>query len=100
VLKVFGTRDIVEEYMVCKCFPVREGWSISSWAGKEKCVGSLPMPNFSMSFGIIKYGEFFFNLVATFADVNPMAIEALADKVLGAEACKEHMLLKDKLGGT
>jgi len=25
VSKVFGTRDIVEEYIACKCFPVREG---------------------------------------------------------------------------
>ena len=42
VSKVFGTRDIVEEYIACKCFPVRKGWSISSWAGKERRVGWSP----------------------------------------------------------
>jgi len=57
VSKVFGTRDIVEEYITCKCFPVREGWSITSWAGREKHVGGLPMPNFSTSFGITKDGK-------------------------------------------
>ena len=56
VSKLFSTRDIVEEYVACKCFPVREGWSITSWAGREKRLGSLPMPNFSTSFGITKEG--------------------------------------------
>ena len=60
VSKVFETRDIVEEYVACKCFPVRKGWSISSWAAEEKWVGGLPMPNFSTSFGITKDGELFF----------------------------------------
>ena len=50
VSKVFRTRDIVEEYIACKCFPIREGWSVSSWAGKERRIGGLPMPNFSTSF--------------------------------------------------
>ena len=57
VSKLFSTRDIVEEYVACKCFPVREGWSITSWAGKEKRVSGLPMPNFSTSFGITKDGK-------------------------------------------
>ena len=56
VSKLFSMRDIVEEYVACKCFPVREGWSITSWAGREKRLGGLPMPNFSMSFGITKEG--------------------------------------------
>ena len=57
VSKLFSTRDIVEEYVACKCFPVREGWSITSWAGREKCVGGLPMPDFSTSFQITKEGK-------------------------------------------
>ena len=56
VSKLFSTQDIVEEYVACKCFPVREGWSITSWAGREKRVGGLPMPNFSTSFGITMEG--------------------------------------------
>ena len=71
VSMLFSTRDIVEEYVACKCFPVREGWSITLWVGKEKRVGGLPMPNFSTSFGITKDGKplealpslFFFNLL-------------------------------------
>ena len=57
VSKLFSTRDIVEEYAACKFFPVRKGWSITSWAGREKHVGGLPMPNFSTSFGITKDGK-------------------------------------------
>ena len=73
VSKVFSTRDIVEEYIACKCFPVRDGWSITSWAGKEKRVSGLPMPNFSTSFEITKDGKplalpsFFY--LASFAQV-------------------------------
>ena len=57
VSKVFGTRDIVEEYTACRCFPVREGWSITSRAAEDKWVGGIPMPNFATSFGIEKEGE-------------------------------------------
>jgi hypothetical protein len=57
VSKLFSTRDIVEEYAACKCFPVRKGWSITSWAGRKKHVGRLPMPNFSTSFVITKDGK-------------------------------------------
>ena len=57
VSKVFSTRDIVEEYISCKCFPIHEGWSITSWAGREKRVGGLLMPDFSTSFGITKDGK-------------------------------------------
>ena len=58
VSKVFGTRDIVGEHIACKCFPVHEGWSISLWAGKERHVCGLLIPNFSTSFGITKNGNF------------------------------------------
>ena len=57
VSKVFLTRDIVEEYTASKCFPVRDGWSVTSWAGREKRMGGLPMPNFSTYFGIAKDGK-------------------------------------------
>ena len=57
VSKLFSTRDIVEEYAACKFFPIRKGWSITSWAGREKHVGGFPMPNFSTSFGITKDGK-------------------------------------------
>jgi len=56
VSRLFSTRDIVEEYVACKCFPIREGWSITLWAGREKRVGGLLMPNFSTSFEITNEG--------------------------------------------
>ena len=28
--KTFGTRDLIEEFVACSCFPVRAGWTISS----------------------------------------------------------------------
>ena len=91
VSKLFSTRDIVEEYVACKCFPVRGGWSITSWAGKEKRVGGLAMPNFSTSFGIMKDGKplalpslFFYLLFAYFAQgLIPSPYRFLRMKPLG-----------------
>ena len=53
-------RDITEEFVACGCFPVRESWTVSSWAPPEKDVYGLPMPNFSEVFGLQKECEFFF----------------------------------------
>ena len=58
VSKVLSMRDITEEFVVCRCFPVKEGWSVPSWAPPEKEVYELPMPNFSEAFGT--EFEFFF----------------------------------------
>ena len=30
VSKVLSMRDITEEFVACGCFPVREGWTVSS----------------------------------------------------------------------
>jgi len=72
-------------------------------------VGGLPMPNFSTSFGITKDGKslalpfpsllLFFFLNTCFADVDPAAVEVLADEAIGADAAKERTLLETKLGG-
>lgn len=55
VSKTYGTRDLVEEFMACNCWPLLARWSISSW--KEN-TGGVPMPDFASSFGITKDGEF------------------------------------------
>ena len=60
VSKVLSMRDITEEFVVCRCFPVKEGWSVPSWAPPEKEVYGLPMPNFSEAFGLQKEREFEF----------------------------------------
>jgi len=84
VSKVFGTRDLVEEYIACKYFPVHEWWSVTLWAGKEKCVGGLPMPNFSTSFGVMKNGksDFFLILCSANTDVDPCLSRLLLMKSL------------------
>ena len=59
VSKVLSMRDITEEFVTCGCFPVRETWTVSSWAPSEKEVYGLPMPNFSEVFGLQKERDFF-----------------------------------------
>jgi len=60
VSKVLSMRDIIEEFVACGCFPLREGWTISSWAPLEREVYGLPMPNFSEVFGLRQERKFFF----------------------------------------
>ena len=60
VSKVLSMRDIIEEFIACKCFPVMENWTVSSWAPPEKEAYGLPMPNFSEVFRLQKEHEFFF----------------------------------------
>ena len=58
VSKVLSMCDITEEFVACGCFPVREGWTLSSWASPEKEVYGLPMPNFSEASGLQKESEY------------------------------------------
>ena len=59
VTKNFNTRDLVEEFSACQCFPVQEGWSVTSWAPEERWIEGIPMPDFAASFGIGHDGMFF-----------------------------------------
>ena len=34
--KTFSMRDIIEEFVVCDCFPVRSGWAVSSWLAEGR----------------------------------------------------------------
>ena len=59
VSKVLSMRNLNEEFVACGCFPVRKGWTMSSWAPPEKEVYGLPMPNFSEVFRLQKECDFF-----------------------------------------
>ena len=59
VSKVLSMHNITEEFVACGCFPVRGGWTVSSWAPAEKEDYGLPMPNFSEVFGLQKECVFF-----------------------------------------
>ena len=61
VAKVFSIRDLVEEYSACQCFPLQEGWTVTSWAPEEKWIEGIPMPDFTASFSI-GFDGIFFNL--------------------------------------
>lgn len=68
VSKTYDTRDLTEELMACKCWPLQAGWSISSW--KDSNAG-VPMPDFGSSFMITKDGEFSYLLPKLF-DLCPL----------------------------
>jgi hypothetical protein len=50
VSKVFGTRNLTEEYVDCRCFPVEAGWSISTWLQEDQWAEGVPMPDFTKAF--------------------------------------------------
>jgi len=58
IAKAFSTHDIIEEYTACRCFPVQQGWTVTSWATEDKCIEGVPMPNFAASFGVDREGFF------------------------------------------
>jgi hypothetical protein len=57
VSKVYGTRDITEEYVACRCWPLKAGWSIKAWLPKAQCTGGIPLPDFAASFNLKKHHE-------------------------------------------
>lgn len=57
VSKIFSTRDITEEFVACNCWPVKSGWSITSW--KEN-LGKVPIPDFGSCFRLTKEGMRYF----------------------------------------
>ena len=48
----FGTRDIVEVFVACDCFPVRAGWTISGWLAEDRWIEGIPIPDFATIFGL------------------------------------------------
>ena len=58
--KTFGTRDLIEEFVACSCFPVRAGWTISSWLTEDQWIEGIPLPDFASSFNLRADREFSF----------------------------------------
>jgi hypothetical protein len=58
---VFRARDITEEYVACECFPVRAGWSISSWLLEERWVDVILIPDFAEAFQLRKEHKCHYN---------------------------------------
>jgi hypothetical protein len=54
VSKVYGTHDITEEYVVCRCWQLKAGWSDKAWLPEARWAGGIPMPDFAASFNIKK----------------------------------------------
>ncbi|RLN41192.1 hypothetical protein C2845_PM01G00230 [Panicum miliaceum] len=57
ISKVFSTRDIVEEYVSCRCWPLKFEWSIRGWLPKDEWVEGIPKPDFMKSFHLKKHRE-------------------------------------------
>ena len=58
--KTFDARDLIEESVACSCFPVRAGWTISSWLTEDQWIAGIPLPDFVSSFNLRADREFSF----------------------------------------
>ena len=115
--KTFGTRDIIEEFVVCDCFPVRAGWAISSWLAEDRWIEGIPIPDFVTIFNLRSERKFFLSLgsslsrmllprfvtyalcLLSHAGVDPVVVESRADEIVGPVSTNEHKALVEHLGG-
>ena len=58
--KTFSTRDIIEEFVSCGCFPVRVGWDISSRLAEDRWIEGIPVPDFATVFSLRTDREFLY----------------------------------------
>ena len=58
--KTFRTRDIIEEFVACGCFPARAGWDISSWLAEDRWIEGIPVPDFATVFSLRTDCEFLY----------------------------------------
>ncbi|RLM56159.1 hypothetical protein C2845_PM10G11420 [Panicum miliaceum] len=77
VSKVFSTRDLTQEYIACRCWPLKASWSIKALFPEAQWTGGIPVLDF---------------------DEN--SVESWADEILGAESFGEYKAILQKLGGT
>lgn len=54
VSKVYGTRDMTEEYVVCRCWPLKASWSIKAWLLEAQWPGGILMLELAASFFNLK----------------------------------------------
>ncbi|RLN43305.1 uncharacterized protein C2845_PM01G19650 [Panicum miliaceum] len=57
ISKVFSTRDIFEEYVSYRCWPLKFGWAIRGWLPKDEWVEGIPTPDFVKSFNLKKHSN-------------------------------------------
>ena len=108
--KTFGTRDIIEEFVAYDCFPVRAGWTISSWLAEDRWIEGIPIPDFVTIFNLRANRKFLFlsssslrklppcfvaYILCLFSHVgvDPVVIESRADKMVGPVSKDEHKAL-------
>ena len=67
--KSLSTRDLIEEIAAWQCFPVREGWTVDSWAPEERSIEGIPLPDFTEGFSLRREGVCIYNffLIVVFA---------------------------------
>jgi hypothetical protein len=51
--KTYAARDLVEEYIGTKIFPIRAGWSVVTWSDFSS---TIKIPKFAKRFGLMKNG--------------------------------------------
>ena len=54
VSKTFGTRDIIEEFVACDCFPVKAEWSIFGWLAEDRWIEGILVPDFVSTFNVCR----------------------------------------------
>lgn len=84
ISKNFSVQDLVEEYCMCRIFPVRTSWDVKAWAAKES--DGIPVLDFTLSFG----------LEASLVEGDTP--EILANSILGKEIPKENRESNKLLG--
>jgi len=113
--KTFGTRDLIEEFVACSCFPVRAGWTIFDWLTEDRWIEGIPIPDFVSIFNLRADREFSFlvsfraeanaHFVAyvlcffDLAGVDPVVIESRADEMVGPVSRGEYKSLVSHLSG-
>ena len=50
--KTFSTRDVVEEFIACGCFPVKADRAISGWLVEDRWIEGIPVPDFATVFSL------------------------------------------------
>ena len=61
--KTFSMRDIIEEFVACDCFPVKAGWTISSWLSEDRWIEGIPIPDFVTIFNLRTDRKFYFSVL-------------------------------------
>ena len=70
--KTFSTRDLIEEFVACSCFPVKAGWTISSWLTEDQWIEGIPLPDFASSFNLRADREFSFLISFSAEPTSPL----------------------------